>query len=536
MITRLADHISIITETGEATAQGTSVSWKDAMAQQALTNSGLTICLEAEQTAVRYLLLRWNFRPDEKRTEQVKILGDAWERGYGNLEWRGVVAERCMPWVFAASNGSDQQEDHTGRSTECWGVKVRPAAFCAWQYDPQGVTLWLDVRCGGKGVILNGRRLEVCTVVMETYQDVSAFQALQTFYRLLSPSPLPLTHPVYGSNNWYYAYGKSSHEEILSDSRFVASLCEGLENRPYMVIDDGWQPNVCDGPWHTGNERFPDMKGLCASMREQGVRPGIWIRYLGDQNHSTEGITPDMRMTRCQDFLDPSHPAVLAKVAEDTRRIVHDWGFELIKHDFSTYDMFGCWGFERQGFLANGEWTFYDRSKTSAEIVINFYQTILDATEGKALILGCNVIGHLAAGLVHLNRTGDDTSGREWDRTRRMGVNTLAFRMAQHKALFDVDADCVGVMGLIDWKLNRQWLKALSLSGTPLFVSCKPDTRDEAILQDLREAFRKGASQETIMVPRDWMETTCPAVWQRQDEHLTFHWYPDTGLRCEFIQ
>ena len=48
------------------------------------------------------------------------------------------------------------------------------------------------------------------------------------------------------------------------------------------------------------------------------------------------------------------------------------------------------------------------------------------------------------------------TSGVEWERTRNMGVNTLAFRLPQHRAFFDMDADCVGITGKIDWNKNRQ--------------------------------------------------------------------------------
>ena len=33
---------------------------------------------------------------------------------------------------------------------------------------------------------------------------------------------------------------------------------------------------------------------------------------------------------------------------------------------------------------------------------------------------------------MHLNRTGDDTSGRIWSVPDEMGVNTLAFRLPQH--------------------------------------------------------------------------------------------------------
>ena len=49
------------------------------------------------------------------------------------------------------------------------------------------------------------------------------------------------------------------------------------------------------------------------------------------------------------------------------------------------------------------------------------------AGEG-AMVIGCNALDHLAAGLFGLQRTGDDTSGTEWDHTRRMGPNMLGMR------------------------------------------------------------------------------------------------------------
>lgn len=464
------------------------------------------------------------------------IYGDEWERGYGTMSWQGIRPERCLPWVCAASNGSDLEPDVNGRFTECFGVMTQPSAFCLWQYDTKGVTLWMDVRNGGEGIVLDGRTLNVCTVLMEEYRNMSAFKALKAFYRSLCPEPLKPQHKVYGSNNWYYAYGRSSHHEILADTNFVVSLCSDQENPPYMVIDDGWQPNACDGPWHCGNERFPDMKELCESMKAKGVRPGIWIRYLRDNARQTEGITPKMRLSRDPEFLDSSHPNVLQKVAQDTRRLTNEWGYQLIKHDFSTYDVFGFWGFQRSGFMAADGWHFYDRSKTSAEIILNLYRTIREAAGDQTILLGCNVIGHLAAGLVHMNRTGDDTSGLEWERTRKMGVNTLAFRMLHDEAFFDADADCVGVTGKIDWQLNREWLKALAASGTPLFVSCKPDVPDQAALNDLKAAFARSSAQADELIPLDWMENTCPEQWLLNGEKIRFCWYPDEGAGIQSVQ
>ena len=65
-------------------------------------------------------------------------------------------------------------------------------------------------------------------------------------------------------------------------------------------------------------------------------------------------------------------------------------------------------------------WHFGDGTKTTAEVVLGLYGAILRAA-GDSLVLGCNCMGHLGGGLMHLNRTGDDTSGVPWERTRQRG-------------------------------------------------------------------------------------------------------------------
>ena len=475
----------------------------------------------------KYVQLRWN----EPVRKNVKILGDAYERGYGNLQWDTIRPERCMPWYFAVSNGSDMEQDYSDRLTECFGVKVCPNAMCFWQYDEQGVTLWLDIRNGGNGTMLNGRRLECASVVFEELPRMSAYKALQKFCHIMCPNPYLPDHKVYGSNNWYYAYGKSSHKEIVSDTRLVMELCKDCENPPYMVIDDGWQPNPVDAPWHKGNERFPDMKALADEMRALGARPGIWVRYLINGKDGSERkfeAPEEWYLSRNDRTFDPSHPEVLEYVKETTTRLTGEWGYELIKHDFSTFDIFGAWGFEMNDKITHNGWSFYDKTKTSAEIVKNFYSVIKESSCG-AVIIGCNCIGHLCATYHQLNRTGDDTSGFEWSRTAKMGVNTLAFRNCQNGHFFMTDADCVGITGAISWAQNREWLMALAQSGSPLFVSCKPGALKEAELAELKVAYEIASRQADELIPLDWMETTTPSVYLLNGEIVTFNWYTKRG-------
>ena len=131
--------------------------------------------------------------------------------------------------------------------------------------------------------------------------------------------------------------------------------------------------------------------------------------------------------------------------------------------------------------------------RTTAEVIADLYQAIRTAA-GDALVIGCNTVSHLSAGVFEICRVGDDTSGREWARTRKMGVNTLAFRGAQHGAFYVADPDCVGVTTAIPWAQNRQWLDLLARSGTMLFVSLAPDALGDDQRRDLRAALALAAA------------------------------------------
>jgi alpha-galactosidase len=85
-------------------------------------------------------------------------------------------------------------------------------------------------------------------------------------------------------------------------------------------------------------------------------------------------------------------------------------------------------------------WHFADRSQTTVEIVSQCYRAIREAV-GDVIIIGCNTVGHLGAGIFEVQRIGDDTSGRDWNRTRKMGVNAVGFRLPQHRAFFLADPE-----------------------------------------------------------------------------------------------
>lgn len=503
----------ILTSDGNADGVGVSV-------KLYFERDSLIPAVTADEIPLCYVVLKWFFRDGERRAEPIRILGDAWERAYGDLSWQGIVPERCMPWYCMVSNGTDSNPCYAGRHTECFGVKVRPSSFAFWQYDDGGVTLTLDIRCGGRGVILGGRTLRAAEILFRDYRDCSAYQSGKRFCGELCDDPIVPREPVYGFNNFYYAYGVSSAVEVLRDAAKLADCTKGLR-KPYMVIDDCWQPNPCDGPWDRGNEKFPDMKGLAEQMTEMGVNPGIWIRPLSQM--ALIDLPQVCRLERNGCFLDPSDDGTLDYIKTQFSRLV-GWGYRLIKFDFVTYDLFGKWGWDCPGFLADGNWSFHDRSKTSAEIILRLYRAIREAS-GDAVLIGCNAIGHLCAGLVEINRTGDDTSGRDWRRTRQFGVNTLAFRSIQNGFFYTSDADCVGLTGLVPWELNQRWMHLLAHSGTPLFISWDPSQDTEEVRAAVCGALRVNSRQEDRLIPLDWMENNCPRRWSLNGEEFTVDWF-----------
>lgn len=521
------DFIELTTETKTVTAKWENDDYNldDINVKLNQDNEHLAIFLTAQTSKVKWIKLRWNNLSWDKN---VRFLGDAWERGYGDMEWKGMNPNRFMPWYFCAKSEA---------KSVCYGVKVRPSAMCFWQVDSLGMTLFLDVRCGGSGVNLKGRVIKLADVIACEMRECTSFEAMQEFCGQMCEDPILPKYPVYGSNNWYYAYGKSSESEILADCDYILNLTKDIENKPYMVIDDCWQEHhrlneYNGGPWTKGNEKFPDMKALAEKLVQKGVRPGIWVRLLLNED---ENIKNEWRLSH-NNCIDPTNPEALNYIKEDIKRICN-WGYTLIKHDFSTFDLFGKWGFQMSPLVTDDGWHFYDDSLTSAEVVKLLYKAILDASmeasNGEALILGCNTIGHLGAGYMHINRTGDDTSGVIWERTRFMGVNTLAFRLPQHGKFYEIDADCVGIDGGISWSMNKQWADVLAKSGTPLFISVRPNILDETEKQELHEILKVASKQEHHVIPVDWEETTCPEHWQDKDHDIDYkyQWFEETGLK-----
>lgn len=452
-----------------------------------------------------------------------RLLGDCWERAYGDMEWLPAEKTKAMPWYFLAyENGA----------TYGIGVKTGPNAFCSWQCADGKTALNIDLRNGTNNIVLDGREIEACTVVEARYEE-DAFSAAQKFCHLMCDKPRMPERPIFGGNDWYCNYGDNSHDKIVVHAKRIAECAKGRRYKPYMVVDDGWELCVHNyervdltkyfngGPWKYSNRNFEDMGKTAKAIEEAGAIPGIWFRPLFTAEHFPKEYL--LKADTIKDTLDPSMPEVLEIIKSDVATL-RDWGYKLIKHDFSTFDIFGKYGPAMSDDMFGGECNFADKTKTTAEIIKNMYGAIREAAGDEVMILGCNTVSHLSAGVFELQRTGDDTSGRDWEVTKRMGINTLAFRMPQHGAFYAVDADCVGITKNVPWEKNGQWLDVLAKSGTPLFVSIAEDCFTDEVKAAITKAFEYSETAAEVSRPVDWMENIRPCEWESSFGRDKYEW------------
>jgi alpha-galactosidase len=521
-IANIPDHVWI--KSGDqwypATASNGTYTYKDVQVRFRQDDDALAVFMASPAMPLNAVKLQWEFA----MPAVAKMLGDKWERSYGDLEW--VLNDSASnPWYVLINDG---------QSTSCFGVKTGCNTLCSWVVTGKGVEMTMDTASGGVGVELGQRELHGADIVTMKSNDVETpFRTAQRFCKMMCPNPRLPKQPVYGINDWYFAYGNNSAELIKQITGLMTVLAPDTDNRPFSVIDAGWATYSPLLPGDGGfmddfskpNDKFKDMAAVATDIKKLGMRPGLWTRPLCARHDDK----PSLLLPKIPGRDDPKEPILDPTIPENTERIKHNislykqWGYELVKHDYTTYDITGKWGIQMKNGVTTPGWSFNDKTKTTAEIINNLYGAIREAA-GDMYIIGCNTMSHLSAGVFELNRIGDDTSGKEWRRTVKMGVNTLGFRITQHNAFYATDADCVGLTNDIPWEKNKQWMQLLAESGTPLFISPDPSALNDEKKAFIKECFTKAAKYQPLGEPLDWMNNPQPAKWKLNGREVDFDW------------
>ena len=192
------------------------------------------------KSPVRRVKLRW--RGD--MSDVFLVLGDSLERNYDITQgsvligqcamWRGMTAEMRLPWYF---------HTYDGERLNSFGVKTGADAFCHFNVDEKGITLWLDLRSGGMGVDLKEPLLAARVISRRGEPQEDPYLSARIFCSMMCKKPVLPKSPVFGVNNWYWAYGKTTHELVMTETDNLMDMCRDAVNKPYMIIDDGWQIN-----------------------------------------------------------------------------------------------------------------------------------------------------------------------------------------------------------------------------------------------------------------------------------------------------
>lgn len=512
-IIRPPDHVHIICQRESlALAAQTEERWAGGGVELDTIASAGMLALHLRSTApLMFLHLRWN----ERLPEGLRYLSDTWALAREPLEWRCLVPERDMPWYLLA---------YDGQHTHGVGVKTGASALCRWQVDPFGITLWLDVRNGAGSVRLGDRQLHLADVVVRPGKVWELpFQAARRFATLLDDDRLLPEQPVYG-----FACsrgGQLGPERLLEQARLLSDLAENTVNRPFLIVDQGWQQGLGTAGMRPA-QSLGDPTALAQTIAETGCRPGLWLRPLlsGEAEHAAGALPPNrFASASLGRVLDPSHPATREIIDRDVARAV-SWGFALVRYDLTTNDLLGDWSPFPLHATQEG-WRFSDPRLTTAEVLRQLYAQIREATGGRALLAASDSMGHLTAGQVHLQRISDSAGRERWLLPHIVAVNALGFRGFQHGALYAAEAGPVSLERWRPWELAEQWLRLLAASGTPCFLAPDQEPLDQTQQRAIRSAFAQASRQLPLAEPLDWLATTSPGRWKLGNETVSFDWY-----------
>jgi alpha-galactosidase len=168
-------------------------------------------------------------------------------------------------------------------------------------------------------------------------------------FRIVAGETIALTPPM-GWNSWNCWGSKVDAEKVLKSARGL--VASGLINHgwTYMNIDDAWQGKR-GGPFHAiqGNEKFPDMKDLCDTVHQMGLKIGIystpWVTsyatYIGGSAENPEGTWSSPTIPKRGNVNKKILPWAIGKYHFATNDASQwaAWGIDYLKYDWNPNEL-----------------------------------------------------------------------------------------------------------------------------------------------------------------------------------------------------
>ena len=165
-------------------------------------------------------------------------------------------------------------------------------------------------------------------------------------FKIVVGETISLT-PAMGWNSWNHYAGRITQDIVLQNAKAMAD--SGLIDHgwSYVNIDDTWQGKR-GGDFHglQGNEKFPDIKGLCDQIHAMGLKFGIystpWVTsyasYPGGSSENPEGTwtKPEGKTVKNKKIL----PCAIAPYHFYTTDADQwgQWGVDYLKYDWNPIE------------------------------------------------------------------------------------------------------------------------------------------------------------------------------------------------------
>lgn len=168
-------------------------------------------------------------------------------------------------------------------------------------------------------------------------------------FKIVVGESISLT-PAMGWNSWNVWGNRVTGENVLQSAR--AMISSGLIDHgwAYINIDDAWQGKR-GGAFNAiqGNEKFPDMKGMCDGIHAMGLKVGIystpWVTsyatFIGGSAENPEGIWAPPTIPRRGNMNKKVLPWAIGKYSftkADAQQWAA-WGIDYLKYDWNPNEL-----------------------------------------------------------------------------------------------------------------------------------------------------------------------------------------------------
>src|SRR5437867_517463 len=178
-----------------------------------------------------------------------------------------------------------------------------------------------------------------------TFKAKNAKGMSEKKFRIVVGEKIALTPPM-GWNSWNCWGSQVDANKVLRSARGMAA--SGLIDHgwTYINIDDAWQGKR-GGPFNAiqGNDKFPDMKGLCDTIHKMGLKVGIYstpwttsyAEYPGGSAENPEGTWAKPTIPKRGNVNKKQLPWAIGKFsfAQNDAKQWSAWGIDYLKYDWN---------------------------------------------------------------------------------------------------------------------------------------------------------------------------------------------------------